>query len=118
MGWLVSQAAKIAGPRVLLGVVAAGIVAVCVLGGLLYWSIQRNGSLAEQRDQAVEAAERNAERAKELLADIERRDQLDAAFRSAIDNIEGRFSGLSKEISAAVEAASRRISLMPACACS
>lgn len=102
MGFLVGLASKVAGPRVLLGVVGVGIAMIITLGGLLYWNIQRNGALSEQRDQAVAAAKNNAEQVDKLRADIARRDDLDAAFDAALDRIEVRFDGLSQGIQQAV----------------
>lgn len=102
-GWLVSQAAKVAGPRVLIGVVTVGLAVIIALSATLYWTVQAKGRVTASLKVAKAAAENNALEVERLQADIHRRDALDAAYAEALRRIEGRFDGLHEQIRLEVE---------------
>lgn len=103
MGWFVGQVAKIAGPRVLIGVVAVGVVLLGGLATALYLTVQDKGELKNKLAVTEEVARNNAERVDELKADIERRDRLDAAYEATLARIDMRFDKLEDGIEQAVK---------------
>lgn len=103
-GAILKGASKIAGPRVLIGVIIAALAAV----GTLFWlyadARADAGALDEKLAQAERRAENNAAEAKRLASEIERRDILAAKHREQMDALEERFTDTRRRLQQAGEA--------------
>lgn len=102
---IMQLAAKIAGPRVLIGVIVAALVAVGTLLWLYAAAREHAGALDAQLDRVSDIAEQNAAEAERLRQDIAKRERLAEKHREQLHEIQERYSDIRTRLQQAGAAA-------------